>query len=224
MHKRDAATTARIAVFDVVGTLFSLDVPRQHLQAAGAPEECFDLWFAQGLRDYFSRSLADSYTPLKDVLDATLPRALLLHGVELSEQDRQGVMNSLMKLRPAEGASAACRNFSDKGWQLVAVTNGSRSMAEQLFESADLTRYFSSIISCDEIGVSKPHRRVYDTVGQQYVGQKWLVAAHAWDVAGAKDAGWRTTWVASIERLYPQSFPEPDFRAKDLQQAADLMS
>lgn len=213
-----------IGVLDVVGTLFSLDAPRQRLRSIGAPEECFDIWFAQGLRDYFSRSLADSYTPLKNVLEATLPRALALVGIELREESRNSVMQALLELRPVDGAEIACQTLTSAGWQLVAVTNGSREMAKQLLERSDLDRYFSDVLSCDDIGVSKPHRRVYEEVARQHEGKKWLVAAHAWDVAGAKDVGWRTAWIAMLERIYPGTFPEPDITARDLAQAADLMA
>lgn len=215
--------TQGIAVFDIVGTLFSLGEPRARLRDAGAPNVTFDIWFGQALRDYFSRSLAGNYVPMKDVLEATLPRALAVTGTEVEEQDQLEVMETLQNLTPAGGAERACDDLASAGWTLVALTNGSRDMVERLLERSQLNRHFSGVFSCDDIGVSKPHPRVYDEVARQHRGETWLISAHAWDVGGAKDAGWRATWIAAVENLYPPGFPEPDIMADDLAQASRRM-
>ena len=47
-----------------------------------------------------------------------------------------------------------------------------------------------------------------------------FVAAHWWDVAGAKRAGLRTGWVARRDLFLPDSVPEPDVRGRDLAEVA----
>ena len=41
------------AVFDIIGTCFSLEKPRRALTRLGAPEHALELGFAQALRDSF---------------------------------------------------------------------------------------------------------------------------------------------------------------------------
>lgn len=215
--------TERVVVFDIVGTLFSLSAVRHRLEQAGASEEAFDIWFAQALRDYFSRSLADSYVPLKDILESTLPRTLAKADVAATEDTRWAVIEALQELDPAEGAVDACEKLTDAGWKVVAATNSSRAMCEGLLERAHLQRFFSDVVSCDDLGISKPHRRVYEEVERRHPGELWLLAAHAWDVAGAKDAGWRSVWISTLEKVYPAAFPQPDAIATDLREAADTL-
>jgi 2-haloacid dehalogenase len=47
-----------------------------------------------------------------------------------------------------------------------------------------------------------------------------FVAAHGWDVTGAKHAGLRTAWISRGEELLSAMAPEPDVRADDLLGAA----
>ena len=76
--------TTGTVVFDIIGTCFSLDLPRQRLVELGAPDYTVQLWFAQTLRDAFALSHAGGYRPLKEVLEAELPRTLKMIGIEAS--------------------------------------------------------------------------------------------------------------------------------------------
>jgi hypothetical protein len=63
--------TKGAVIFDIIGTCFSLDKPRQRLVELGAPPHALELWFAQTLRDAFALSHAGSYRQLKEVLEAS---------------------------------------------------------------------------------------------------------------------------------------------------------
>jgi 2-haloacid dehalogenase len=100
-------------VFDIIGTCFSLDKPRQRLIELGAPPYALQLWFAQTLRDAFARSHAGSYRALKDVLEAELPRTLKVLGIEADSQQRVHIVNSFTELEPQPEALEAFRLPSD---------------------------------------------------------------------------------------------------------------
>jgi len=68
--------------FDMIGTCLSLFKLKQRLVELGAPEYALQLWFAQSLRDAFALSHAGGYQPLKQILEAELPRTLKLLGIE----------------------------------------------------------------------------------------------------------------------------------------------
>jgi 2-haloacid dehalogenase len=59
-------STKGTIAFDIIGTCFSLDKPRQKLIELGAPPYAMQLWFAQTLRDAFALSHAGHYQPLID--------------------------------------------------------------------------------------------------------------------------------------------------------------
>ena len=92
--------TIGTVVFDIIGTCFSLDSPRTKLVELGAPAYALQLWFAQTLRDAFALSHAGGYRPLKEVLEAELPRTLKMLGVSASSTELSRVVNSFGELEP----------------------------------------------------------------------------------------------------------------------------
>lgn len=207
--------------FDAVGTLFSLDAPRRKLVSAGAPEQTLELWVSQTLRTYFELAHAGEYAPLEQILETTLPDALAAVGVALDDDEAEALIRSFKRLEPADEASEACRRLQKQESELMVVTNLSRGTAIELLEDSGLEPHFDQILSCEQIGTCKPHPNVYRTVEKRAAERVWMVAAHGWDVSRAKYAGLRTVWVSTLESPYPDVFPEPDFEADDLADAAE---
>lgn len=207
-------------VFDVIGTLFSLDAAERELDEAGAPPGTTQLWFAESLRDFFAASHAGMYVPLGRVMQSALARRLAALGLDASAGD---VFPALRKLDPVPGAAAACDAFAAAGWTIVALTNGGEDFIRALLERGGLAHHFESIVSCDSLGVSKPHPNVYGAVSGDAGATIWMVAAHGWDVMGAARAGMRTAWISTPEGLYPELFPRPDVVAPDIAAAASAI-
>jgi len=217
----EPAAAEPAAAFDVIGTLFSLDRTRQALAALGAPPTALDLWFAQGLRDAFAWSHAGQYRPLRDVLGAALPRTLRRMGVEVGSSESEIVMRTFAELDPAPGAAEACRELAERGWRLMTLTNGGDAPTRELLARSGLAGYFTDVLSCDAVRKTKPHPDTYRMARERAASDElWMIAAHAWDVAGASAAGLRTAWVGSMEGEYLSIYPEPNIRADDLLEAA----
>lgn len=214
-------TTKGIVAFDMIGTCFSLEQPRQQLVALGAPIHALQLWFAQSLRDAFALSHAGGYQPLREVLAAELPRTLKMLGVEADAAQLSQVVNSFAELELQPEAREAFRILEDAGWQLVALTNGSADSTQMLLERAGVLQYFARIFSSDAIQKTKPHPDVYAMPKQGIAGDRWLVAAHAWDIAGACRAGLRTAFITQTEQEYLSVYPLPEVVANDLVGAAN---
>jgi len=208
-------------VFDIIGTCFSLDKPRQRLVELGAPPHALELWFAQTLRDAFALSHAGSYRPLEEVLEAELPRTLKVLGIEADAQMRSHIVKAFSELELQPEAVEAFRLLTTAGWKLVALTNGSEDSTHKLLERANALEYFASIFSCDAIGKTKPHPDVYALAKQDVEGDIWMVAAHAWDIAGAACAGLRTAFINKEEKDYLGVYPQPEVVASDLVEAAN---
>src|SRR6266511_684396 len=113
---------APIVAFDVIGTLFTLDKPRERLVALGARPHILEVWFAQALRDAFAWSHAGGYRPLKEFLEAALRRTLEANGVAAGDQEIGKVMKAFGELDPVQGAEDACSTLYDAGWRIVALT------------------------------------------------------------------------------------------------------
>ena len=199
--------------------MFSLERLRPELERLGAPGSALELWFAQSLRDFFAHSHAGGYVPLAQVLDAALARTLATLDIDAGDADRSAVLEAMSELDPAPGAAQACAELADAGCPLVALTNGSAGLARGLLERSGLDEHVHTVRSCDEVQASKPAPEVY-AMARADEGDTWMLAAHAWDVAGAQRAGLRGAWVALSEREYLASYPPPDVRGDDMAEAA----
>lgn len=210
--------------FDIIGTCFSLEKPRQSLIAMGAPTYALELWFAQTLRDAFALSYAGGYIPLKEVLAAELPRTMQMLGIAADKGQLESAIASFAELQLQPEARQAFQILQSAGWQMVALTNGSEESTRKLLASANVLDYFTQIYSCDAIAKTKPHPDVYAMPKQDAKGDVWLVAAHAWDIQGAKAAGLKAAYITKQEKEYLSIYPQPDVIAEDLVTVASKLA
>ena len=215
------ARTKTVAL-DMIGTTFSLDRLGRELTERGA-SDALPLLFAQTLHDYFAASYAGSYVPLRDALRSSLRRLFVSRDIPLTDDEIDGVLATLSELDPNPGAGDALRALGDAGVQVIALTNGGTALMEALLERAGFSQMVERIVSCDDLGTSKPHPSVYEAAREVAEGELWMVASHAWDIMGAVHAGLRGVWISGFEKEYPAIFPPPDAVAPDLEAAAQAV-
>jgi 2-haloacid dehalogenase len=195
----------------------------------GGPPHAVDLWLAETLRDAFAWSLAGGYRPLKEVLEATLPRTLSALGLPAGPAHRGAVLHSMTELDAAPGAGEACAALRTAGWRIFALTNGSEESTADLLNRVGLLGHFDVLLSTDRVGKIKPHQEVYEMARRRAgsdgnEGRLWVVSGHAWDVAGAARASLRTAWLSRSEGQYLAVYPKPDVIARDPSEAVDRMT
>jgi 2-haloacid dehalogenase len=87
-----------------------------------------------------------------------------------------------------------------------------------------LTDRFDAILSADTVRALKPRREPYELAARTFavpISEVTLVAAHAWDVAGAHAAGCRAAFVSRPGMPRNPLDPEPDLVGADLGEIAD---
>ena len=207
-------------IFDIIGTCFSLEKPRQHLIELGAPNYTLELWFAQSLRDAFGFSHAGGYQPLKEILQSELPRTLKLLKIDLKSRQLSEVMATFSELDLQPFAIEAFEMLTQADWKIAALTNGSEKSTRNLLERAGVQQYFTEVYSCDAIAVTKPHPDVYKMVQNDLKKDVWLVAAHAWDIVGAINVGMKTAFVNQLEKDYLKAYSQPQITVENLLEAS----
>ena len=83
----------------------------------------------------------------------------------------------------------ALQRLGSAGFQLVAVTNSGQETLDAQLTFSTLNQYFDSAYSTEEVRKYKPAKEVYHWALRQeniLPHQGYMIAAHAWDVAGAK--------------------------------------
>lgn len=199
-------------VFDVLGTLFTFTPFTTSLQylfpelPSSTAQAITDDWFHSSQRDFTYLSLSGRYTPIAEVLKASLPRVLLMNG--LTPPENLGpIMSNFQSLPARSGFAEAVRLLTSTGkYKLVAATNGGLDSTQGLLRGAlgDSAASKWDVFSCDEIKVAKPNKEVYEKVWEKIGGKEqsaWFVASHTWDLLAAKNAGFKTLFLTYEEHL-----------------------
>lgn len=203
-------------VFDIIGTSFSLGNVQRALTRAGAPEPTLPLWFAQSLRDAFALSQAGGYQPLKSILHAELPRTLGQLGAAIPPDQVEQVLAAFGQLEPQPGLTELIPALAGRGWRLLALTNSSVDSVRALLQRTGLLGHFAALLSTDQVRKMKPHPDVYELARREAQGEIWMLAAHAWDIQGAIQAGFRTIFVSGLESGYLDVYPKPHITVTEL--------
>jgi 2-haloacid dehalogenase len=121
-------------------------------------------------------------------------------------------------------APAALEQLRGIGLRLGVLTQSAAPAADAVLRFAGLRDRIETVISAPESGAFKPDPRPYRMARERLeasADEVALVAAHWWDVAGAKAAGLRTGWVARRDLVLPDGLPEPDVSGRDLMEVAE---
>jgi 2-haloacid dehalogenase len=214
---------ARVIVFDVNETLLdltALDPPFE--RAFGRPGVRRE-WFGQLLQSAFVSIITDSYADFGTIGRAALDMVAGRHGVELGADDRDAILGTMRQLPPHPDVRGALERLRDAGLRLAALTNTTEAVATAQLTNAGLAPLFERILSADAAKRLKPSREAYETAAASLglpVTEIRLVAAHAWDVAGALRAGAAAAFVARPGMVLDPLVPSPDVVGVDLEEVA----
>jgi 2-haloacid dehalogenase len=92
---------------------------------------------------------------------------------------------------------ATLERLRQAGLKTAILSNGSPKMLEAVVASAGLSGLFDSVLSVEEVGVYKPHPKVYQlAVGQLGVGARAIAyqSSNAWDAYAASAFGMQVVW------------------------------
>ena len=214
-----SASADRVVVFDVMGTLFDLEPARRQLVALGAPPAALEAWFQRILHEAATVTIVDAYRPFKELAASALKTTLSQLGLDA---DRTEPLDALAELDPYPDAASALEQLQGAGVRVVALTNGAADSTGKLLERGGLSPFVEAILSCDEVQRFKPHPAPYRLALQRFGSPATMVAAHGWDVVGARAAGLDAIWIDREERAWP--FPlDPPQRAADIAEAVRLI-
>ena len=212
----------KAVAFDIIGTVFPLEPLRSSAMALGLPAAGLEGWFAAGCRDAFAMAAVGDFEPFTTVLEAALDQVLAEQKLNPPEHDRKALVKGLETLDSRPDAGAAFKALASAGIRLVALSNGAKSSTKSLLERAGLADLVQTVVSVDEVKLSKPRSEVYEHAAREAsvaTGEMALVAAHPWDINGAAAAGLVTAYLET-ERPYSKVMRTPDLKGQSLVELA----
>ena len=199
----------KVIFFDVNETLLDLTAMRSSVgEALGGRDDLLPLWFSTMLHHSLVDSTTGRFHTFGEIGVASLLMVAEIEGIELTkDQAKTAIVTPLRSLPPHPDVRDGLQALKDKGYKLVSLTNSSNKGVYTQFKNADLLPYFDERLSVEDINLYKPDTRTYEWAIERMgiaAEDAMLVAAHGWDIAGAKQAGWQAAFIARPGKvLYP---------------------
>jgi len=185
-------------VFDAYGTLFDF---------AAAARNCRDvlgddidrltaLWRDKQLQYTWLRAAQGRHADFWQVTGDALDFALETLGVTKPGL-RDRLMSLYLTLDPFPEVSGVLARLKAAGLQTAILSNGSPAMLDAAVKAAKLETLLDAVLSVEEVGVYKPHPRVYqlavDRLGIPASAISFQ-STNAWDAYAASAFGMQVVW------------------------------
>jgi 2-haloacid dehalogenase len=217
---RAAIQGIRACVFDAYGTLFDV---------ATAARTCGDelgekvsalssLWREKQLQYTWLRALQGRHADFWQVTGEALDFALETLGIT-SATLRERLMKLYLTLGAFPEVHDTLVRLKQAGMRTAILSNGTPQMLQAAVEGAQLDPLLDAVLSVEEVGIYKPHPRVYqlavDRLGLE-AGAIAFQSSNAWDAYAASVFGMRVVWCNRYDQR-PERLPgKPDHEIRSL--------
>ena len=222
------AITVRACVFDAYGTLFDF---------ASAAARCANvlgdkaaavtaLWRDKQLQYTWLRALQGKHADFWQVTGDALDFALETLGIaDPAVRDR--LMNLYRTLDCFPEVPDVLARLKEAGFATAILSNGSPAMLADAVAGAKLNGLLDHVVSVEEVGVYKPHPRVYqravDRLGVPASAISFQ-SSNAWDAYAASAFGMRVVWCNRYGQRRERLPGAPDREVRTLAELPALLA
>lgn len=214
-------------LLDVNETLLDLAPAQLAVSAAlGDKPHLAQQWFVQLLHRSLVLTVAGQYQAFTDIAAALLVELAEQEGIRMSASQAADSLSSMARLPPHDDVIPALRRLRAAGFRLYALSNSSAASLQAQLQFAGLTALLDGQLSVQGVGKYKPHPQVYHWAAAQAGAQVqacMMVAAHDWDVAGARWAGLQAAYVARAKPYRFAGAPQPQWQVADFCELANVL-
>ncbi len=216
--------------FDIFGTVLDLTggivpVMAKYLASKNSnidPERFWADWRArQRLEQHQDTILMLGHAGYLETARRALLFTLRRHGVQFAAGEPEEIVAVFESLQPFEDARIGLRRLG-KRYKLVALSNGNQRLIDRLTAN-NIGAPFAGCLSVERVGRFKPHPSVYRMAAAELAcdpGEIMMVAAHSFDILGARACGFRGAFVNRYRLPYEESKLQPDLAVDDFVQLA----
>jgi 2-haloacid dehalogenase len=215
-------TVPRILAFDVNETLLDLTALDPLFERAFGDTAVRPQWFAQTLQLVFVGVITGRGVDFTTAQHGALRMVAERLDTQLADAAADEIVGAMRTLPPHPDVAPALDRLRDGGLTLCSLTNSSLEVSRAQLEHAGIADRFEAILSADQVGRLKPYRLAADTFGAP-IGEVRLIAAHAWDCAGAIAAGARAAFVTRPGMVLSPVGEQPEIVGNGLDEVASLI-
>jgi len=144
--------------------------------------------------------------------------------VEFSYNQLDEFMEAYQLLNPFQDAIDGLKRLSTK-YKLVMLSNGEQHYLEHLAKNR-IGIDFYQILSAETVSQFKPHPSVYRFAAKKLSlepQQIMMVAAHSFDILGARHSGFRGAYINRYDLPYDESDYVPDITTGNFYELCDIL-
>lgn len=223
------ADTPKTLIFDVNETLLDLAPLKNSVGAAlDGRGDLLPLWFTTMLHYSLVDSITGNYREFADVGVGALMMIGEKQGIDIDRDAAEAaIVGPITNLPAYPDVKPALIRLSAAGFEIVSLTNSSNAGVNAQLTNAGIVDLFDRVISTEDVQAFKPDPRPYrhalELVDAE-PAQVLMVAAHAWDLAGADAQGLQTAFVRRPgATLYP-NVDKPGYDVTDLTQLVTALT
>ena len=213
-------------IFDAYGTLFDVN---------SAAEKCKDKigdkwegfanhWRTTQLEYTWLRSLMNRHKDFWQVTEDSLKKSMEAYKIDVSMKNE--LLNLYKVLSPYEEVLETLKSLKEQKYKLAILSNGTPNLLNDLVKTNNLENFFDNIFSIEEVGVYKPHMRVYDIPIKKYGVKKnevIFLSSNTWDVSGGGNYGYQAIWVNRNRNVFDYLDYKPKNQINSLKGLLDII-
>ena len=215
----------KVCAFDAYGTCFDINSAAKNLaKEIGKDWLGFSTtWRTVQLEYTWLRSLMKKHEDFWKVTEDSLDFAMESHKID--KKFRSKLLELYKKLNSYPELVMCLKNLKEKDVKTCILSNGSPSLLNELTANANVKDLFNDLISIEEVGIYKPHPKVYELVTKKYdckPEEVCFLSSNTWDVVGGGIFGYQSIWVDRFGKTFDKLGYQPKFKIKDLSELIKL--
>ena len=210
-------------VFDAYGTLF--DFAAAARKVLGDDTSFINLWRDKQLQYTWLRAAQERHADFGQVTGDALDFALETMGLN-KPGIRDQLISLFVTLDPFPEVPNVLRKLKTAGMRTAILSNGSPAMLDAAVKAARLEPLLDAVLSVEEVGVYKPHPKVYQLAVDRLAipaSAITYVSSNAFDAYAASACGMQVVWCNRYAQR-PERLPgSPDREIGSLAQLPALV-
>lgn len=209
---------ATVAVFDINETTLDLGPVRSAVGEVMGRPDGFGLWFGRLLQTSMAVTATGEFADFGTLAESALDSVAQSSSIDLPDDGWERVKAAMGVLQPYPDVVHGLESLAEQGWRLVALTNSAQGSVDAQLRGCGLYDRFEEVLSVDSVRAFKPAAAPYHLAletARVEPAEAVMVAAHDWDLAGAKAVGMETTFVARVGMPFSSAYPSADYTVVD---------
>jgi len=219
-------TSPKLLIFDVNETLLDMSPLKDSINTALKNDCAFDIWFPTLLQYSLVETLTKNYKDFSEIAGATLKMISIKLDIQLSDTNIKDILSPITKLTAYPEVTNCLKILKENGFKLVALSNGKPQVVNDQLKYAQIHHFFDKVLSIEEVKNYKPHATTYHcaySLMNILPEDSMLIAAHGWDIAGAKRAGIQAAFISRPGKsLYPLAM-QPEIIGSNLKEITESL-